>query len=153
MGVGKSRISWDEYYMATAHTAALRSSCDRANVGSVIIMNNCIVSQGYNGSIRGTSHCDDEGVGHLMVDGRCVRTAHAEANAIVNAASNGIAISGGIIFVTHFPCWECIKLICNSKLSKVVYDIEYRYKKDVDDMVGLKTLPVEFVQYSITKKE
>lgn len=145
------RISWDEYFMRTTHVIACRSSCDRAQVGAVIMRNNCIVSHGYNGSIKGTPHCIDKDVGHLMEDGRCIRTVHAETNAIINAAANGSAIAGGTIYVTHFPCWNCIKCICNAKLVEVVYDIEYRYKQEVDTMIGLANLPIKFRQYSIQK--
>lgn len=147
----KERISWDEYFMRTAHAASERSSCDRAQVGAIIVKDTCPISQGYNGSIRGAPHCIDDGVGHLMLDGRCIRTVHAETNAIINAASNGIAVAGGTIYVTHFPCWNCIKCICNAKLIEVVYDIEYRYKQEVDSMVGLANLPITFRQYSITR--
>lgn len=148
----KERISWDEYFMRTTHAASERSSCDRAQVGAVIVKNNCPVSQGYNGSIKGMPHCIDEGVGHLMDGGRCIRTIHAEVNAIINASANGASIAGGTIYVTHFPCWNCIKCICNAGLVEVVYDKEYRYKDEVDKMVGLANLPIKFRQYSSIQK-
>lgn len=148
---GKERISWDEYFMRNAHAASERSSCDRANVGAIIVRNNHPLSQGYNGSIAGMPHCIDDGVGHLMEEGRCIRTVHAEVNAILNAASEGTAIAGGTIYVTHFPCWNCIKCICNAKLVEVVYDQDYRYRQEVDKMVGISSLPIKFRQYSIQK--
>lgn len=148
----KNRISWDEYFMRNAHAVSERSSCDRASVGSIIVRNNHPLSQGYNGSIAGMPHCIDEGVGHLMEDGRCIRTVHAEVNAILNAASEGVAIAGGTIYVTHFPCWNCIKCICNAKLVEVVYDKDYRYRQEVDNMIGIANLPIKFRQYSATQK-
>jgi len=78
------RASWDEYFMAIARQVATRSTCDRKHVGAVVVKDRMILTTGYNGSIRGLPHCDD--VGHLMEDGHCVRTTHAEANALVQAA-------------------------------------------------------------------
>ena len=84
-----NRPSWDEYFLEIAKVVAQRSTCDRANVGAVIARNKVILSTGYNGAPRGLPHCDD--VGHEIVDGHCVRTIHAEANAIAQAARNGAA--------------------------------------------------------------
>ena len=78
------RVSWDEYFMNIARTVATRSTCPRKFVGAVIVRDRTILSTGYNGSIRGMPHCDE--VGHMMVDGHCVRTIHAEDNAIIQAA-------------------------------------------------------------------
>ena len=83
------RASWDEYFMAIARVVATRSTCDRKHVGAVIVREKMILTTGYNGSIRGLGHCDDEG--HLMEEGHCVRTVHAEANAIVQAARTAYA--------------------------------------------------------------
>ena len=86
------RVSWDEYFMNIAREVSTRSTCDRKFVGAVIVRDKSILATGYNGSIRGLPHCDEEG--HLMEDGHCVRTVHAEANAIVQAARNGVRIEG-----------------------------------------------------------
>lgn len=118
------RPNWDAYFMEIAYTTAKRATCDRKHVGAVIIRDRSIVSTGYNGSIAGLPHCDD--VGHLMEDGHCVRTIHAEANAIVQAASHGLSINGGEIYVTSFPCWGCFKMIANAGIIRIVYDDEYR---------------------------
>jgi dCMP deaminase len=93
-----ARASWDEYFMAIALQVATRSTCDRKHVGAVVVRDRMILTTGYNGSIRGAPHCED--AGHLMEDGHCVRTVHAEANAIVQAARNGVRIDGGHIYVT-----------------------------------------------------
>ena len=87
--MARTRASWDEYFMNIAREVATRSTCDRKYVGAVIVRDQSILATGYNGSIRGLAHCDDDG--HLMEDGHCVRTVHAEANAIVQAARNGDA--------------------------------------------------------------
>ena len=86
---------------------------------AVIVRDKTILSTDYNGSIKGLKHCDD--VGHEMVDGHCVRTTHAEANAIVQAAKNGVSINGSEIFVTASPCYNCFKLIANSGINKIYY--------------------------------
>src|SRR3989344_8437429 len=92
------RPSWDEYFLEIAKVVANRSTCNRAHVGAVITNNKVILSTGYNGAPRGLPHCDD--VNHEIVDGHCIRTIHAEANAIAQAAKNGTPIEGASIFLT-----------------------------------------------------
>ena len=93
-------------------------------VGAVIVKDKTILSTVHNISMKGLKHCDD--VGHEMVDGHCVRTTHAEANAIVQAAKNGVSINGSEIFVTASPCYNCFKLIANSGINKIYYNEFYR---------------------------
>ena len=88
----RPRAAWDEYFMSIAQVVATRSTCPRKYVGSVLVKNRTILSTGYNGSIRGMPHCSD--VGHMMEEGHCVATIHAEANAIIQAARNGVMIEG-----------------------------------------------------------
>jgi dCMP deaminase len=92
------RASWDEYFMRIAVQAATRSTCDRKHVGAVIVRDKTILSTGYNGSIRGMPHCDE--VGHMLENGHCVATVHAEANAILQAAKHGTMINGADIYIT-----------------------------------------------------
>jgi dCMP deaminase len=119
-----ARASWDDYFMNIARTVATRATCDRKHVGAVIVRDRTILSTGYNGSIRGTPHCDE--AGHLMEDGHCVRTIHAEMNAIIQAAKNGTAIVEASIYVTASPCWHCFKAIANAGLHRVVFGEFYR---------------------------
>lgn len=123
----RTRASWDDYFMAIAREVASRSTCARKHVGAVIVREKMILATGYNGSIRGLAHCDDDG--HLMEDGHCVRTVHAEANAIVQAARNGVRLDDGQIYVTASPCFGCFKLIANSGISKIVFGEFYRDQK------------------------
>ena len=123
----KTRLPWDEYFMQIAVQVSTRSTCDRKHVGAVIVRDKTILSTGYNGSVRGMPHCDD--VGHMMEDGHCVATVHAEANAIIQAAKNGTAIDGADIYVTASPCWNCFKLIANSGIKRVYYKEFYRDEK------------------------
>lgn len=118
------RATWDQYFMRIAREVATRATCDRKHVGAVIVRERCILATGYNGSIRGLPHCSEEG--HLMEDGHCVRTVHAEANAIVQAARNGVRIDGAELYVTATPCWGCFRLLANAGIRRVVFGEFYR---------------------------
>jgi len=119
-----NRTSWDMYFMKIAEDVATRSTCDRKFVGAVVVRDKMILSTGYNGSIRGLPHCDE--VGHEMDNGHCVRTVHAEANAIVQSARNGVQIEGADIYVTASPCYNCFKLIANAGIKRIFYGELYR---------------------------
>ena len=118
------RETKDQNYMGMAQRAAKRATCPRKHVGAVIVLHDGIVSTGYNGSVRGMPHCTD--VGCMMEDNHCVRTVHAEANAIIQAAKRGSEINGGTIYTTASPCWWCFKLIANSGLKKIIFGEMYR---------------------------
>ena len=119
-----TRPSWDEYFMKLASSVASRATCDRKHVGAVIVKAKRILATGYNGSIAGLPHCEE--VGHLMEDGHCVRTVHAELNAITQAARNGVAIDGGSVYTTASPCWPCFKNLANAGITEIVYGEFYR---------------------------
>lgn len=110
--------------MRIAKEVASRATCDRKHVGAVVVRDRSILATGYNGSIRGLPHCDD--AGHMMEDHHCVRTLHAEANAIIQAARNGARIEGATIYVTASPCWGCFKMIANAGIVRIVYGEFYR---------------------------
>ena len=120
----KQRVSWETYFMNIAEEVATRSTCERKHVGAVIVRGKTILSTGYNGSVRGMAHCDD--VGHEMEKGHCVRTIHAEANAVVQAARNGVKIENAEIYVTASPCYNCFKLIANAGISAIYFGEFYR---------------------------
>ena len=101
----KERVSWETYFMNIAKEVSTRSTCDRKHVGAVIVRDRTLLSTGYTGSIKGLPHCNDAGC--EMVDGHCIRTSHAEANAIVQAAKNGVKIDDSKIYVTASPCYNC----------------------------------------------
>ena len=132
------RASWDEYFMDIAVVVARRSTCPRKHVGAVIVRDKTILSTGYNGSVRGLPHCDD--AGHMMVDGHCVRTIHAEVNAVVQAAKNGTRIDGATIYVTASPCWNCFKTICNVGIKRIVFEEFYRDERifEVSQTLGIE---------------
>lgn len=132
----RKRADWDEYFMNIAKVIASRSTCDRKFVGAVIVYDKTILSTGYNGSIRKLAHCDEKG--HMMENDHCVATIHAEANAIIQAAKNGVRIDGGTVYTTASPCWQCFKLIANSGIRRICYGEFYRDKRIFDIAKRLK---------------
>lgn len=119
-----TRPGWDEYFMGIARQVSTRATCDRLHVGAVIVRDRNILATGYNGSVLAAPHCDE--AGHDMEDGHCVRTVHAEANAICQAAKHGARIEGATLYTTAFPCWPCFRLSRNSGIDMVVFDKVYR---------------------------
>lgn len=114
-----SRPDWPYYFMDIAGRVASRSTCPRRAVGAVIVKEKRILSTGYNGAPSGMDHCTD--VGCLMVEGHCVRTLHAEQNAIIQAAQFGVSTRGAEIYTTSSPCLTCAKMIINAGIRKVWY--------------------------------
>ena len=125
-----ARSSWDQYFMDIAAQVATRATCDRKHVGAVVVRDRTILSTGYNGSIRGMPHCDE--VGHMMENGHCVATVHAEANAILQAAKNGVRIEGAEIYTTASPCWACFKLISNAGIRTIYFGEFYRDARSIE---------------------
>ena len=118
------RPDWDSYFLKIANAVSERSTCDRAMVGCVLVLEKRILTTGFNGSPTGQPHCDE--IGHLMVDGHCVRTIHAETNAIIQAALHGVSTRGSTCYVTHFPCMNCAKALVNAGITRLVYSVSYR---------------------------
>ena len=140
------RVDWDEYFMNIAKEVSSRSTCDRKFVGAVIVRDKTILSTGYNGSIRKLEHCDE--TGHMMENDHCVATIHAEANAIIQAAKNGVRIDGGTVYTTASPCWPCFKLIANSGIRRICYGEFYRDKRIFDIA---KKLKIELVKLDLSR--
>lgn len=119
------RKSWTSYFMEITEMVATRSTCDRAFVGCTLVnKDNRIVSTGYNGSVAGNPHCDE--VGHVLRDGHCIATIHAEMNAILYCAKEGISVKGATAYITHFPCLNCTKALIQAGIAKIVYKHDYR---------------------------
>jgi len=123
----QSRPTWDEYFVEIMNVVGSRGTCDRGQAGSVITRDNRILATGYAGAPSGIAHCDD--VGHEMhtvtnPDGtesqHCIRTTHAEQNAIAAAARHGVSIQGGTLYCKMTPCYACAKLIINAGIKRVV---------------------------------
>ena len=131
------RHDWDHYFMEIARVVATRATCDRKHVGAVLVRDRIILSTGYNGSIRGLPHCDE--VGHMMEDDHCVATIHAEANAVIQAARNGVGLLGATIYTTASPCWPCFKLVANAGIRRIVFGEFYRDDRifDIAERLGI----------------
>lgn len=128
-----SRPSWDEYFSHLANLVGERGTCDRGHCGALVTKDKRIVSTGYAGSPSGTVHCDE--VGHEMhtvthddgsITKHCIRTTHAEQNAICQAARFGIALDGGTLYTKMAPCYACAKMIINAGIKRVVCSQDYQ---------------------------
>lgn len=118
-----NRPDWNSYFMDIAIKVATRATCPRLSVGCVFTVNNRILTTGYNGSPSGLPHCTD--VGCLIEDCHCIRTSHAEMNAIVQGARFGIPLRGCTVYITHFPCLTCAKLLISVGIKKLYYYTVY----------------------------
>ncbi|MGM8213899.1 ComE operon protein 2 [Virgibacillus sp. W0430] len=147
------RISWQQYFMAQSYIAALRSTCTRLKVGAVIVRDNRMIASGYNGSVSDGAHCIDHGC--YMVDGHCARTVHAEANALLQCARFGVSTESTHIYVTHYPCLQCCKMIIQSGITKLFYAEDYRNHKYAIDLfkeAGIATQKITLEDISIETK-
>ncbi|MDZ7611840.1 MAG: cytidine/deoxycytidylate deaminase family protein [Candidatus Moranbacteria bacterium] len=142
------RPTWDEYFLSLVELVGTRSTCDRGKSGCVIVRDKRILSTGYIGSPTGLPHCDD--VDHeyhevIHEDGHktkhCIRTAHAEQNAIANAARFGVSLDKGTLYCHMTPCYVCAKMIINCGIKRVVCNLDYhagQRSKEVFKEAGVK---------------
>ncbi|MFA9558805.1 ComE operon protein 2 [Evansella sp. AB-rgal1] len=138
------RISWHQYFMAQSHLLALRSTCSRLMVGATIVRDKRIIAGGYNGAISGGVHCIDEGC--YVIDDHCVRTIHAEVNAILQCAKFGVATEGAEIYVTHFPCLNCCKALIQAGIKKVYFAANYKNHPYAEELFGQAGVEFEQVE-------
>lgn len=152
------RPSWDEYFMELANAAAKRATCDRGRSGCVIVKDKQILVTGYVGAPTGLPHCDE--VGHLFKktiheDGsetmHCVRTVHAEQNAICQAAKRGIALEGATLYCRMTPCRVCAMLIINCGIKRVVCEKKYHAGVESEEMFNQAGIEIEFFEDDILK--
>lgn len=144
------RISWDQYFMAQSDLLALRSTCTRLMVGATVVRDKRIIAGGYNGSVSGGTHCIDEGC--YIIDGHCVRTVHAEANALLQCAKFGVPTENAEIYVTHFPCLQCSKQIIQSGIKAVYYASDYKnhsYAIELFKNAGVQMKKVELTYLAV----
>ncbi len=136
--------------MSQSHLLALRSTCERLMVGATIVRDKRIIAGGYNGSVSGSTHCIDEGC--YVIEGHCVRTVHAEINALLQCAKFGVPTSGADIYVTHFPCLQCSKSLIQAGIQTVFYATDYKnhpYAEELLENAGVRVEKVELEQTSI----
>lgn len=117
------RPSWDEYFLKLAMLASERATCPRMHVGCVLVKDKFVLATGYNGSLPGQPHCEE--VGCLIVDNHCVRTNHAEINALVQATTHGINIKGASAYITNMSCTNCAKALIAAGIKRVVVFSDY----------------------------
>ncbi len=139
------RPDWDSYFMKIAYAVSERSTCDRAFVGCVLVLDKRILTTGFNGSPAGQPHCDE--IGHLLVDGHCVRTIHAETNAIIQAALHGVSTRGCTCYVTHFPCISCTKALINAGITRLVYHMDYRIDDHALEFLQAAKIEINLLDY------
>lgn len=142
------RPSWDEYFIEIMHAVGARGTCDRGRVGSVIVKEKRLIAAGYVGAPSKCKSCDE--IGHEMnvvdygkgdVHQHCVRTAHAETNAIIQAARFGISTEGATLYCMMTPCYACAKNIINAGIIRVVSEKDYhagKRSKEIFKEAGVK---------------
>ena len=154
----KKRPSWDEYFLGMVDFVGLRGTCDRATSGCVIVKDKRVISTGYVGAPSCLPHCDE--VGHEMhkvtnEDGsesmHCVRTTHAEQNAIAQSARFGIAIEGGTLYCRMTPCYTCAKIIISAGIKRVVAKNDYHKAERSKDIFKKAGIVLEVVNKEIEK--
>jgi dCMP deaminase len=133
--------------------ASERATCPRMHCGCVLVRDKHVLATGYNGSLPGLAHCDD--VGCLVVDNHCIRTNHAEMNAITQAAKNGVSISGGTAYVTNMPCTTCAKALIGAGIKRVVVFSDYHsthaeeFFRDADVRLDRQKMPGCTINYDL----
>ncbi|MFJ8262230.1 ComE operon protein 2 [Rummeliibacillus sp. NPDC094406] len=144
------RITWNQFFMAQSHLLALRSTCTRLSVGATIVRDKRIIAGGYNGSISGDDHCIDKGC--YVVDNHCVRTVHAEVNALLQCAKYGTPTNGADLYVSHFPCLPCTKSIIQAGIKNLYYATDYKnnpYAVELLEQAGVNIVHVPFDERKI----
>ena len=142
------RIPWNQYFMAQAVLLSLRSTCTRLEVGATLVKDRRIIAGGYNGAVSGDNHCIDHGC--YVVDDHCIRTIHAEMNALLQCAKLGISTDDAEIYVTHFPCLHCTKAILQAGIKKIYY--LHDYHNDPYAIELIQKLGVEIQQVKLDPK-
>ncbi|GAB2024707.1 deoxycytidylate deaminase [Lactovum odontotermitis] len=143
-----TRPTLDQYFMEIAQLTSSRGTCDRRFVGALVVKDRHVIATGYNGSVSGDVHCDE--VGHKMENGHCIRTVHAEQNALIQCAKYGEATNGTSIYVTDFPCLICTKLIIQAGVAEIIYGREYGdtdYAKELLAGAGVKVRQFELAEF------
>ncbi|NQU98759.1 cell division protein DedD [Candidatus Woesearchaeota archaeon] len=145
------RPSWDEYFMEVARAIAKRATCDRGRSGCVIARDKQLLVTGYVGSPIGLPHCDD--VGHQMkkviheddsISQHCVRTVHAEQNAIAQAAKLGVSIKGATLYAKMTPCRVCAMIIINAGIERVVCEKRYHAGQESEGLFKKAGVKIEY---------
>jgi dCMP deaminase len=128
-----TKLSWDEYFISTALLLSSRSACERLHVGCVIVKNNRIITAGYNGFLPGAPHKS------IVIDNHEQATIHAEQNAITDCANRGVSVKDAVVYITHFPCINCAKILAASGIKEIKYLHDYKNNEVVYQILdGIK---------------
>lgn len=149
------RPSWDEYFLKLAMLASERATCPRMHCGCILVKDRFVLATGYNGSLPGQPHCED--VGCLVVDNHCVRTNHAEINALTQAAIHGVNIKGSTAYITNMSCTTCAKALIAAGIKRVVVFSDFhdtlatQFYTDSDVEIAKLPMPDRMINYNIEK--
>ncbi len=147
------RPSWDQYFLKLAMLASERATCPRMHCGCVLVRDKHVLATGYNGSLPGLPHCDE--VGCMVVEGHCIRTNHAEMNAICQAARNGVSLNGATSYVTNMPCTTCAKALVATGIRRVVVFSDYvsshasQFLHEADVRLDRIEIPETVIRYDL----
>lgn len=156
------RPSWDEYFLNIAREVGSRGTCDRGKSGCVVVKDKHILVTGYVGSPRGLPHCDEEG--HLLsvaeysqknedgsVSKHCIRTTHAEQNAICQAAKLGVPLDGATMYTKMVPCFVCAKMIINAGIKRVVAEKKYHADDNTIEFFKQAGVKLDILDHKVEK--
>lgn len=149
------RPSWDKYFLKLAMLASERATCPRMHCGCILVKDRFVLATGYNGSLPGQPHCED--VGCLVVDNHCVRTNHAEINALTQAAIHGVNIKGSTAYITNMSCTTCAKALIAAGIKRVVVFSDFhdtlatQFYTDSGVEIAKLPMPDRMINYNIEK--
>lgn len=132
-----NRPTWEEYFRELTLLTATRSTCNRLHVGCILVKNNRIVAQGYNGYLPGMDHEP------LMRDGHNIGTIHAEQNAVLDCARRGVSCDETTAYITHYPCFNCIKSLATAGIREIKYIEDYNNDPFVLQFAKLGKIKIE----------
>ena len=124
------RPTWDEYFKQITYLVSTRSSCEKLNVGCLFVKDNRIIAQGYNGYIAGCEHK------MVIRDNHNIGTIHAEQNAITDCAKRGVSSDKCIAYISHYPCFNCMKLMVSCGICEIKYIDDYKNNPLVNDLAN-----------------
>lgn len=131
-----TRPSWEQYFRDLTSLASTRSPCERLKVGCMLVKDNRIIAQGYNGYLPGAEH------NQVLRDGHEVATVHAEQNAVADCARRGVSCEGSTAYITHYPCLNCMKILCASGIKSVKYINDYNNDPLVKNIGTIMHVPI-----------
>ena len=137
------RPSWEEYFKEMVQVTAKRSTCKRLHVGCLLVRENRIISQGYNGYLPGCPH------EQKMRDGHEIGTVHAEQNAVTDCAKRGVSSNNCTAYITHYPCMNCMKVLCAAGIKEIFYIEDYKNDIDIVEYFS-QTANVNIVKLHLT---